>query len=181
MNRYGKLTSGNRLEFAPQNKGSILNYNLNEELMKRDGYKEVIDNKPSFSNYIVSYEETEDTITVVYTEVPIQEETAEEREARFNHEFLRTSKGAFRLQPKGFANALQALDFINTQVEVAGAVTEQIGSMVIFYEIPDFTKAEECIEDWLVAHQVTFGIATKEEWQTFYLEATQLYIMQQYK
>lgn len=179
MKRYGKLIK-NRLEFAPQSKGSILNYDLNEELMRQDGYKEVIDNKPSFSNYTVSYEETGDTITVVYTERPVHEETAEEREERFNQEFLRTSKGAFRMQPKGFANALQALDFVNAQVEVAGEVAEQIGSMVIFYEIPDFNKAEECREEWLVQHQVTLGTATKEEWQSFYLEASQLYINQQY-
>lgn len=88
----------------------------------------------------------------------------------FNSQFIITSLGAYRLQPKGFANAQQAMDFTDNLVQKAKAVTEQICSHVIFYEVPDFTKAEQCTEEWLVAHQYNLTQMTLEEWDKFYLE-----------
>ena len=180
MTKYVKL-NGNILEYAPVNNGAILNYNLNEELMRADGYKELVEPEIPSYPHTISYKETDNQIIKEYIKVEVYQETTEDRQNRFNREFLITSKGAFRLHPKGFANALQAIDFIDKQVEKVGSVTEQIAGQVIFYQIPDFTIVEQCTEDWLVAHQLTLSTMSKEDWNTLYLEISQLYITQQYR
>lgn len=180
MTKYVKL-NGNILEYAPVNNGAILNYNLNVNLMVKDGYKELVEPEAPDYRYTIEYKETDTQIIKEYIEIKELEETADERKAKFNSEFLTTSRGAFRLHPKGFANALQAIDFIDKQVEKVGSVTEQIAGQVIFYQIPDFTIAEQCTEDWLVTHQLTLSTMSKEDWNTLYLEISQLYITQQYR
>lgn len=109
------------------------------------------------------------------------EEKANARKQEFYTQFIQTSLGNYRLQPKGYANAQQAMDVTNTMATALGGLTEQLTNLVIFYETPDFTKEEECTEEWLVAHQVKPDVMTLEEWQKFYLEFCQLYAMQQYK
>lgn len=109
------------------------------------------------------------------------EEKANARKQTFYTQFIQTSLGNYRLQPKGYANAQQAMDVTNTMATALGGLTEQLTSLVIFYETPDFTKEEECTEEWLVAHQIKPNIMTLVEWQKFYLEFCQLYAMQQYK
>lgn len=108
-------------------------------------------------------------------------ELAEERKNKFYQEFISTSLGNYRLEPKGYANAQQAMDVTNTMAMALGGLTEQLVPLVIFYETPDFTKAEECTEEWLVAHQKNPSVMKLEEWQKFYFEFCQLYAMQQYK
>lgn len=108
-------------------------------------------------------------------------ELAQEREQTFYTHFIKTSLGNYRLEPKGYANAQQAMDVTNTMATALGGLTEQLVPLVIFYETPDFTKAEECTEEWLVAHQKNPDVMTLEEWQKFYFEFCQLYAMQQYK
>lgn len=108
-------------------------------------------------------------------------EQTKEREEQFYKEFIKTSLGNYRLEPKGYANAQQAMDVTNTMATALGGLTEQLVPLVIFYETPDFTKAEECTEEWLVAHQKNPSVMTLEEWQKFYFEFCQLYAMQQYK
>lgn len=109
------------------------------------------------------------------------EEKANARKQTFYTQFIQTSLGNYRLQPKGYANAQQAMDVTNTMATALGGLTEQLTSLVIFYETPDFTKEEECTEEWLVAHQIKPNVMTLVEWQKFYLEFCQLYAMQQYK
>lgn len=108
-------------------------------------------------------------------------ELAQEREKTFYTHFIKTSLGNYRLEPKGYANAQQAMDVTNTMATALGGLTEQLVPLVIFYETPDFTKEEECTEEWLVAHQKNPSVMTLEEWQKFYFEFCQLYAMQQYK
>lgn len=83
---YAKLIDGN-LEFAPQNKGSIINYNTNIELMKADGYKLFVEAERPVTNrrYHIEYNETEDEIqeVIVYDET---QEEADEREEIEEHE-----------------------------------------------------------------------------------------------
>lgn len=110
-----------------------------------------------------------------------EEEQAEKRKQAFYTHFIKTSLGNYRLQPKGYANAQQAMDVTNTMATALGGLTEQLVPLVIFYETPDFSKAEECTEEWLVAHQKNPSVMTLEEWQKFYFEFCQLYAMQQYK
>lgn len=109
------------------------------------------------------------------------EEKTNARKQTFYTQFIQTSLGNYRLQPKGYANAQQAMDVTNTMATALGGLTEQLTSLVIFYETPDFTKEEECTEEWLVAHQIKPNVMTLAEWQKFYLEFCQLYAMQQYK
>ena len=109
------------------------------------------------------------------------EEKANARKQKFYKNFIATSLGNYRLQPKGYANAQQAMDVTNTMATALGGLTEQLTNLVIFYETPDFTKEEECTEEWLVAHQIKPNVMTLAEWQKYYLEFCQLYAMQQYK
>lgn len=123
-------------------------------------------------------EEQEDKLVALgYTD----EEKAKARKQEFYTHFIKTSLGNYRLEPKGYANAQQAMDVTNTMATALGGLTEQLTNLVIFYETPDFTKEEECTEEWLVAHQIKPNVMTLEEWQKFYLEFCQLYAMQQYK
>lgn len=77
-NKYAKLITETQIEFAPKNKGEILNYNLNVEQMLKDGYKPFIEaNKEIGKSYNFSYEETESEIKEIITEIipePIDEE-----------------------------------------------------------------------------------------------------------
>lgn len=106
---------------------------------------------------------------------------ANERQAEFESKFLATSKGNYRLQPKGYSNAQQSVDTINGIVNALGGLTAQIAQMVIFYPTPDFTKSEQCTEEWLVAHQYNPEPMTKEQWTAYYIEFSTLYAQKQYR
>lgn len=108
-------------------------------------------------------------------------ELAQEREQTFYTHFIKTSLGNYRLEPKGYANAQQSIDVVNNNVNTLRSLTEELAKWIIFYETPDFSNAEECTEEWLVAHQKNPSVMTLEEWQKFYFEFCQLYAMQQYK
>lgn len=110
-----------------------------------------------------------------------EQEQIKLRTKEFYNTFLATSKGNYKLQPKGYANAQQSIDTINGIVNAVGGLTQQIAQMVIFYPTPDFTKEEECTEAWLVAHQYNAEPMTKEEWADFYIEFSTLYAKNQYK
>lgn len=87
---YAKLEN-NKLIYAPKNYNTganlILNFNKNEELMKKYEFKEVIDNKPKYDSSIQylsidGYTENDNTITINYTinEIEINNEpTLEDR------------------------------------------------------------------------------------------------------
>lgn len=109
------------------------------------------------------------------------EEQIAKRKANFEEQFLLTSKGNYRLKPKGYANAQQSIDTINAIVMAMGGLNETIANMVIFYDTPDFAKPEECTEEWLIQHQHHPNTMTKEQWVDFYIEFTTLYAQKQYK
>ena len=81
--KYAKLID-NKLEFAPRNKGSILNYDLDEALMTADGYKQFIEcEKPQTDRYFhIEYNETKNKIS----ENIIWDETPQEYEQRIELE-----------------------------------------------------------------------------------------------
>ena len=126
-------------------------------------------------------EETDKDYVLYNGEYIVQDSVTVEREKEFYTHFIKTSLGNYRLEPKGYANAQQAMDVTNTMATALGGLTEQLVPLVIFYETPDFTKAEECTEEWLVTHQKNPSVMTLEEWQKFYFEFCQAYAMQQYK
>ena len=110
-----------------------------------------------------------------------EDEQTAKRQANFEDNFLETSLGNYRLQPKGYANAQQSIDTVNAMVNALGGLTELIANMVIFYATPDFTKEEECTEEWLVEHQSHPQPMTKEQWTQFYIEFCSAYAQKMYK
>ena len=128
-------------------------------------------------------EETEDEYVLCGDEYVLADapEVAEEREREFYKKFLATSLGNYRLQPKGYANAQQSIDTINNVVMLMGGLNETIAQMVIFYDTPDFSKAEECTEEWLVQHQHHPNTMTTAQWGQFYVEFTTKYAAAQYR
>ena len=71
MTKYAKFISDTKIEFAPVNKGGIINYNLDVDRMEQDGYKEFVEvEKPDTDRYFeVKYQNGEKVSEiVVYTE-----------------------------------------------------------------------------------------------------------------
>lgn len=76
MELYAKLINKYQLEYAPQNKGSIFNYNSNEELMLTDGYKAVIFAEPPNNDrfFEIQYIESESNIQEIINYLESEEE-----------------------------------------------------------------------------------------------------------
>ena len=110
-----------------------------------------------------------------------EDEQTAKRQADFEANFLATSLGNYRLKPKGYANAQQSIDTVNNIVMAMGGLNETIAQMVIFYATPDFTKEEECTEEWLVQHQSHPQPMTIQQWTQFYIEFCTLYANAVYK
>lgn len=102
--KYAKLTEG-ILEFAPQNKGAIINYNTNVELMKADGYKLFVEVEKPVTNriYHIGYEEISNKIqeVIIYDET---QEEADQREAQQETERINN----LTMTPLDFIKVLQA-------------------------------------------------------------------------
>lgn len=111
----------------------------------------------------------------------VEEEKRQKRQEQFYKTFIETPLGNYRLQPKGYANAQQAMDVTDKMVEAYNGLSGQLKEMVIFYPTPDFTSEEQCSEDWLVAHQYNPEDMTIAEWETFYNQFVLLYATNQYK
>lgn len=152
----------------------------------------IVENEETLTNFYPDYEvkvlpsdyDAEKYIVVegkLIVNPNYEEEQTAKRKANFESQFLLTSLGNYRLQPKGYANAQQSIDTVHNIVMASGGLTQQIADMVIFYPTPDFTKPEQCTEEWLVAHQTHPSPMTTQEWVTFYVEFTQLYAQKQYK
>ena len=100
-----------------------------------------------------------------------EQEQADLREADFKSKFFNIEGyGWYRRQPKGYSSAIESL---NTAFN-SFAVMQQTGvenfpaNVFIFYQAPDFTKPEECTEEWLIAHQTKNEAMTPIEFGTFY-------------
>ena len=106
--------------------------------------------------------------------------TAEDRTKDFYNNFVVTSWGAFRKTPKGYSSAVEAVNTIFNMVNVAQAFTEQLAQLLIFYEVPDFTDAEQCTEEWLVAHQKTHEACDLQTFMQWYLEFQTVWASTQY-
>lgn len=98
-------------------------------------------------------------------------EQAQMRQAEFFAQFFEVPNakgdktGYFRKVPKGYNSAIESINTAFNAVAVLGSLPA--GSM-IFYEKPDFTKEEECTEDWLISNQFTNNKMTAAEFGTFY-------------
>lgn len=152
----------------------------NDLIILAKGTRKELEEALEFVIY-TSIEKTEENYTLYNGKYYTDAELIEVRQNDFYEKFLATSLGNYRLHPKGYANAQQSIDTVNNIVMAMGGLNETIAQMVIFYDTPDFSKEEECTEEWLVAHQSHPEPMTTQEWVQFYIEFTTLYARQQYK
>ena len=95
------------------------------------------------------------------------QEQAAEREADFNSKFFEIpSYGWFRKEPKGYSSAVESLNTAFNAVSILGKLPAET---MIFYQEPDFTKPEECTEEWLVQHQTKNAEMSVQEFGQFYM------------
>lgn len=91
---------------------------------------------------------------------------AAQRQADFESKFFNIPGfGWFRKVPKGYSSAVECLNLAFNNVSLMGKLPAET---MIFYTQPDFTKPEECTEEWLVAHQIKNAEMTVEQFGQFY-------------
>lgn len=129
MSHYVKLIDG-ELEYPPVNKGSIANYNLDSDLLIKDGYKELIeteipqngrlyeityteDDKYIYSN--ISYLESEDEFNKRIKNTDIENEIKALEEQISNID-LKRIRAICEPEIKDKATGETWLDFYNAQV-----------------------------------------------------------------
>lgn len=112
------------------------------------------------------WEETQDEYVLDGNEYVIKDEAWEEEQTeKRKQEFLQTffkveGFGYYRIQPKGYQSAVESM---NVLFNAAIAMNGIQAGLIIFYPEPDFTKPEQCTEEWLVANQIIMPAMTKEE------------------
>lgn len=97
--------------------------------------------------------------------------TPEERKAEFLKDFFKVSLGElgeayYRKKPKGYQSAVES---INTAQIMCSKMNGLPANILIFYQEPDFTKSEECTEEWLEQHQIILPAITMEQFDTLYI------------
>ena len=126
--RYVKLID-NKIEYAPKNKGSILNYDLDIEQMLADGYKPFVEIERPQTNrfYHIEYSETDTQIS----EVLVYDETQEEANEREEHE-----------EDVKVANlSMRRGDVFEALILARGITKAQIRTMIEQAELDEITKA----------------------------------------
>ena len=94
-------------------------------------------------------------------------EASAEREADFKSKFFNIEGfGWYRKQPKGYQSAVESMNVLFNIANVTDGI--QTG-LIIFYQQPDFTKPEECTEEWLVEHQIVQPAMTKQAFMSLYV------------
>lgn len=90
-----------------------------------------------------------------------EEEQTEKRKQEFLQTFFKVEGfGYYRIQPKGYQSAVESM---NVLFNAAIAMNGIQAGLIIFYPEPDFTKPEQCTEEWLVANQIIMPAMPKEE------------------
>lgn len=96
-----------------------------------------------------------------------EELKAQERETAFKSAFFKVENvGYYRKQPKGYQSAIES---INTAQIICSKMNGLPANTLIFYPEPDFTKPEECTEEWLIAHQIKLPAMTAEQFDELYI------------
>ena len=89
------------------------------------------------------------------------------RELEFRKDFFYIPTfGWYRKKPKGYSSAIESLNTVFNAVSLIGTLAAGI---LIFYQAPDFTKPEECTEEWLVQHQSFNSEMTAQQFGQFYV------------
>lgn len=100
------------------------------------------------------------------------EEKENERKTTFENQFFQIPAidnvfvgGWYRKKPKGYASAVESL---NTCFNAVLALNKLPADTLIFYTQPDYSNADECTEEWLIAHQFKNEEMTKEQFMQLY-------------
>ena len=104
-----------------------------------------------------------------------EQEQAALREVDFKSKFFYIQGfGWYRKQPKGYQSAIESLNTaFNRFVLMQQMGIDQFpANIFIFYVAPDFTKPEECTEEWLIEHQTKNKAMTVQEFGSFYATFT---------
>ena len=96
-----------------------------------------------------------------------EEEIAQQRQEVFLRDFFNVEGyGYYRRQPKGYQSAVESM---NVLFNIANVSKGLQAGLIIFYPEPDFTKPEECTEEWLIEHQIIEPAMTLEEFLNLYV------------
>jgi len=146
MTQYAKYINETTIEFPPKNKGSIINYDQNVELLIADGYKEFIKAETEIGkSYTFTYEDLGNAIQEIATEIP-QPDPAVVREEQFNRDFFQTSLGWIRRSVTMQDN--EQKDFLSDLLpSIAIATNSGLNVNILAYDKPDFTQE---ITDWTI-------------------------------
>lgn len=95
------------------------------------------------------------------------EEMAQQRKDAFLKDFFNvTGYGYYRKVPKGYQSAVESMNVLFNIANVTDGI--QAG-LIIFYQEPDFTKPEQCTEEWLIEHQIVMPAMSKVEFLQLYV------------
>ena len=103
--------------------------------------------------------------------IAVPEETAQERKARFLNDFFKVSlgdlgAGYYRKKPKGYQSAIESINTAQIMCSKMNGLPEGI---LIFYRQPDFSKPEQCTEEWLEQNQIIMPALTPERFDELYI------------
>lgn len=145
----------------------------NEEIVLYDESLQTLQNTLKFTPQYAGLEiqEVQEGYTIVdYQLVTIEEEQeleAEKRQQAFLKDFFKVEGyGYYRRIPKGYQSAVESM---NVLFNIANLTKGLQAGLIIFYEEPDFTDAEQCTEEWLVEHQIIMPAMTLEEFMQLYV------------
>ena len=103
-----------------------------------------------------------------------EEEETQDRENEFKSKFFQipTIKSVFvggwyRKTPKGYQSAVESLNSAFHIVNILGKLPANI---LQFYIKPDFTKPEECKEEWFIEHAFKNDEMSVQQFGAFYAE-----------
>ena len=96
-----------------------------------------------------------------------EQEQRQKRQELFLQDFFNVEGyGYYRKQPKGYQSAVESM---NVLFNVANISKSLQAGLIIFYQEPDFTKPEQCTEEWLVEHQIIQPAMTLEQFMNLYV------------
>ena len=135
---------------------------------ERVGYQVISDEV--YNNYQADndrYKVIDGVFTDIIGTPEYEEIKSEEREENFKNQFFEIPNyGWFRKVPKGYSSAVESL---NTAFNAVSILQKLPANTLIFYQEPDFTKPEECTEEWLIEHQTTNAEMSVQEFGQFYI------------
>lgn len=114
-----------------------------------------------------SIEETQEEYELINGKYVTETEASELREQEFLKDFFKVEGfGYYRRQPKGYQSAVESM---NVLFNIANVTQGVQAGLIIFYQEPDFSKPEECTEEWLIAHQIIMPAMTLQEFMQLYV------------